>query len=882
MAVVTYKVVRGDTLAKIAAKFGTTATYLATLNKISNPNLIYIGQVLTISGATSGGGSSSTTPPVNSNVVTVTAFGQQADTDRTIFAVWTWSKTNTKHYEVWWWYKTSDNRWFEGTKTTTEVTHNLYNAPSNAVMVEVRIKPVSNTYTSNNKEVSYWTADWTANDKYQYSLDELQPTVPATPTVTIEDYTLTSKIDNLNVNAPQIEFEIVKNDASIFKMGIADIITSSASFACSVNAGDKYKVRARAKRGSQYSDWSQYSSNVVTKPIRPETITTCSATSKTSVLLEWTEVITADTYDIEYTTKKEYFDDSNATTKISSIKTLRYEITGLGSGERYFFRVRAVNSQGESDWTPIVNVVIGTKPSAPTSWTNTTTVKVGEDLVFYWLHNSEDKSKEVQGEIEVYVDSTKFIYTVQNPNPDEDNKTSSYVLKTNSMTEGSVIKWRVRTSGITGEYGDWSTQRTVNVYAPPTLNVELLDKNQNRFTTLTSFPFYIKSTTGPVTQTPISYHISMISNDSYETIDEVGNTKTIIKGEEVYSKFQSIINGLTAKIMPGDVDLQNGINYSVIVTIAMNSGLTSTMTVDFTVSWIDEIFAPDAQITIDKDTLVAHIRPYCDYYPDIYYQVNFTGGQYIKTNTKLNKFSGVTVDNILTTTGEIVYNGVYNGTSTFFCIIPSESPTKVPDISLSVYRREYDGRFVEIGTGLKNTDNTFITDPHPSLDFARYRIVAISNDTGSISFNDIPAVEVGESAVVIQWDEEWSNFYPEENRVDSMNTWAGSMLKLLYNIDISESNSNDVTLVNYIGRKHPVSYYGTHVGTTANWSVEIPKYDKQTIYMLRRLAIWLGDVYVREPSGSGYWANISTSFGQKYNELTIPITFSITRVVGGM
>ncbi len=46
----TYTVKRGDTLGSIARQFGTTIQALATLNKISNPNLIYTGQVLQVSG----------------------------------------------------------------------------------------------------------------------------------------------------------------------------------------------------------------------------------------------------------------------------------------------------------------------------------------------------------------------------------------------------------------------------------------------------------------------------------------------------------------------------------------------------------------------------------------------------------------------------------------------------------------------------------------------------------------------------------------------------------------------------------------------------------------------------------------------------------------
>ena len=44
----TYTVQSGDTLSGIAAKFGTTYQAIAAKNGISNPNLIYPGQVLHI------------------------------------------------------------------------------------------------------------------------------------------------------------------------------------------------------------------------------------------------------------------------------------------------------------------------------------------------------------------------------------------------------------------------------------------------------------------------------------------------------------------------------------------------------------------------------------------------------------------------------------------------------------------------------------------------------------------------------------------------------------------------------------------------------------------------------------------------------------------
>lgn len=51
----TYTVRAGDTLSSIAAQFGTSYQTLASLNGISNPNLIYIGQVLRVNGSANTG-----------------------------------------------------------------------------------------------------------------------------------------------------------------------------------------------------------------------------------------------------------------------------------------------------------------------------------------------------------------------------------------------------------------------------------------------------------------------------------------------------------------------------------------------------------------------------------------------------------------------------------------------------------------------------------------------------------------------------------------------------------------------------------------------------------------------------------------------------------
>lgn len=878
---VTYTVKKGDTLSSIASKYGTTVKKIASLNSISNVNLIYVGQVLTISRTSDPTNTDPTpvsTPTVtNSGKATIENFGLQSDTDRTVFATWSWTKENTDNYRAVWDYYI-DGIWFNGSDSNVEYKESIYTAPQNALMVRFRVLPISTTHTVNKKETNYWTAEWSTYEKY--SFDQNPPTKPNTPSAEIEGTKLTAKLDNISSDTTGIEFQVVRNNSVIFKTATATVSTSHTQYSCYIELGSEYKVRCRAVRDGKYSDWTEYTDNLSTKPSTVTNIITCRATSETSVYLEWRAVDNAKTYSIEYTTEKRYFDGSSETTTINSIEFTHYEVTGLETGKEYFFRVRAVNDQGEASWSVIQSIIIGKTPTAPTTWSSTTTGIVGDSITLYWLHNAEDNSTQTYAEVEMYVDGVKETHTINSTAEEDDKKTMYYVVSTTNYAEGTKIEWRVRTAGVTKTYGEWSIQRTVDIYAPPTLTMSVKDQNGNQIDFLESFPFYISATAGPDTQNPISYHVSISSKYIYETVDNIGNKKTVNAGEEVYSKHFDTSENLLLEISAGNVSLMNGIGYKVTCTVSMDSGLTAEASSEFTVAWVDQIYEPTAEISIDKDSLTASIRPYCLEHSLVYYIVSNTSGEYVRTTTVTDDVDGTIVEDAYTTTGEkVFYSTDSSGNTYYYCM--KEEGTIVSGITMSVYRREFDGSFTELATGISNDSNTFITDPHPSLDYARYRIVAITNDTGAVSYYDVPGYPVGEKAIIIQWDEAWTSFDTSNEDALEQPEWAGSLLKLPYNVDISDKYSSDISLVKYIGRQHPVSYYGTQLGHTSSWTTEIDKKDIDTIYALRRLAIWTDNVYVREPSGSGYWASVSVSFSQKHRELTVPVTLEITRVEGG-
>lgn len=837
----------------------------------------------------------------------------------TVFATWEWPYTsNTDHYEIAWRYYTGDGVWFLGQQDMKfvpegyETLQSTYNPPSNATKVSFSIKPVAKTYPRRDPAfdvktkkkvatITYDVAYWKASKVTEYftipNTPVTTPAKPSAPGVVIDGFKLTVSLTTYDPNTKFVEFQIVKNNSATVATGVALVKTNYAAFTCSVAVGGEYKARARGLRpytqtrngiAPSYAisdiapsfnakglesiigtieagEWSEYSGNSGTIPATPAKITSHSVKSTSSIQLNWQKSANADTYTIEYATSKDYFDRSGNTQSVTTTTSATsWIVDGLEAGQTWFFRVRANNSTGNSGWSAIYSVVLSVQPAAPTTWSETVSAIVGDAVRLYWMHNSEDGSSQSAAQVEITVNGVTTTYI--NATPDEiaefhratDPEEASYIsyltksFNISDLTdssganvtdsdgdviqgstvvtfpEGAVIQWRVRTKGIHASYSPWSTMRTVIVYAQPSIELEVSADSDltNPLTTLTSFPLYLRMTAQPTTQAPTGWNLSILSNQTYETADATGTPRIIGQGEEIYSEYiSSTARTVTKTLSAGDISFEDDQSYTVVVTVAMNSGLTAESASSFRVDWEDANYSPNAEVSVNPDTIVANISPYCE------------------------DLEGNLVENVV----------------------------------LSVYRREYDGKLVEIATGLANNRQVTVTDPHPSLDYARYRIVAMSESTGQIGFYDMPGVPVGETAIIIQWDEQWTNYnyvVGEDDVVDQP-VWTGSMLRLPYNVSISDSNSKDVTLQEYIGRAHPVSYYGTQLGVGGSWSSDIPRNDAETLYAIRRLAIYMGDVYVREPSGIGYWANVSVNYNRNYNEMLIPVSIDISRVEGG-
>lgn len=784
----------------------------------------------------------------------------QAGTDRTLYATWFWNKAKTEKYDVYWDYYTEGKSiWFDGNHGTSDNRQSTYSAPSNAVKVRFKVRAVA-------KKGAKWKCSWSTAVVYQLAAENL--TDPGAPSVTVQSNKLTGSINDYTaIGAKAIKFEVVKNNTTSVYTTTVNLQRTYAGFSWDgVEPGCKYKVRARGVNGKNEGPWSAYSENISSGYGPVDEITSIETYSiygeNGGVRISWTDaegfdsdVDSPDNYEVEYTDDIEKF-DSGETQTSDNHKLTHAEITGLTVGRTYYFRVRA-NDGGSvhGRWSPIASSGVGVKPDPPTTWSYTDLVTFGEDIILNWTHSSEDGSKQSAATITFKINETTYVHSI-------DGDISTLRIQTDSEDHwkevfgnnipfpetDAKIFWKVSTKGVAAEYSESSAERSISLLEPVTVNAQLYSSSDwlwdpftfatdtiftaqgiysDPITTVTAFPVKIGIDVTPTTQTAISYAVSITADSGYWTEDKTGEMIWVSAGDEIYSGYFTpdpyLPNYLAVRLFPSDIDLENNTDYTVRVTVAMDSGLTGECTTSFDVGFEDEEYELDADISSLENYAVA-IRPICR----------------------------------------------------------DEFGNEVDGVYLSVYRREYDGKFTPISEMLDGAERLTVTDPHPALDYARYRVVATSKKTGAITYEDIPGYEMGVDAIVIQWGDVWRAFDVDPDEAPEDTFIEGNIVVLPYNIDISVSHAPDVSLVNYIGNESPTSYYGTQRGESGSWNCEIPKSDKDTLFLIRKLAKYMGDVYVREPSGIGYWANVVVSYSEQNSKTTIPVSFNITRVEGGV
>ena len=759
------------------------------------------------------------------------------------------SKSNINHIKqmhVIWSYQIAGN-WLQQPESTISLGPNgrasvTVDLPADYTAIKGQVKAEADTHKVKNKKTKKTeTKRYTDVDTSPKYISAVGPgrsqemvTPPSAPSLELlEPEKTRMKITVTGVGGipgvEQIMFEVLRDMEPIAYV-IGNIMFGE-SFIYFDNPEPGASYRARAAKIAFDSEIGEYSELSGETKSGPGSITDISAGaySDTQIRLTYSESTGATGYEVEWTENPEYFDNNPGEVQSQTYGMVTSPIIGGLSnegGKEWWFRVRGTNNSGEGAWSPLTSCVLATIPGVPTTWTYAVTAKIGEPITFNWVHNSADASEQTGAYLAVSINGVSapgspFVLTTE----------STFDFPTAGLKDQDIVQWNVHTKGAHVEYGPWSEIKEVQVFTPPGVEV-----TGGIPMVVTKFPITLSCRATPSTQQLLSYAISVTANNSYETLDETGMLSAVPAGGTVYEHFSDDVesNEFEIELTPGDISLENTESYTILIRVYMNSGLDGEITGEFETNFEEDELFPSCNYTFDYENLACYIEPNC-------YTYDTEAGEDDEADAVY--------------TENVIYN---------------------------VYRRNYDGSFTAIVEDLDGSEAGAVLDPHPSLDSARYRIVATSKETGRMVYEDVILEDIGYSSIVIQWDEQWTN-YADNNfqDVDSIPR-SGSRIDLPYNIDISVSSSPDVSLVEYIGRENPVSYYGTQKGEGGNWRVEIPKDDIDTLYAIRRLSRYSGDCYVREPSGIGYWAHVKITYQETHGKMTIPITMEVTRVDGGV
>lgn len=794
----------------------------------------------------------------------------------------------TEEFKVVWEYRakkkgSSSQEWFLGTEETVSklVWKSQYSPPDYANRIRVKVKPISKTYTyksnTKSKTAHYFTSEyssWKEKKTDDLTNDPEEPSGVQTPEVKMTEsngITISLLVTGIEPddNTDDVQFRLIADNKTVEEKKVDKTIstqTASVTFK-NVDPGHVYKigVRAHNKTTDEYSD-IVYTGEIKVMPpnVQIEEIKNHSETeiyiklSKTNGFAEY--------YEVRGSNEPNAFNNNDA----SAIQTWqleggkRYGVIPIDAiGKKWHFQGRAVNSAGASKWSDTVWYSgLSKKPNPPTIWSGSASGKVGDIIRLYWTHNPTDGSAQEAAKVTITnmndLATAKFEYkigsdwtpvtltagssiTIGVENTKDDY--GEWKIDTLNIpikgTAGCNLGWSVKTKGLNASYSDASLTRQLDFYDTPTVSLAIEP-------VVDRYPIDIKIVSSDLHSKILSYHASIVAREDYETSSMPPYQRRISKGDPIWNGYGDGINMSTYSkditLQAGDAALENGVKYMLEVVTSYDSGISVTTTRNFEVSWTDEYDIPEPElfaVAYNPNDLSYRFKPACVTWPD------------------------------------------------------DENYEYVPGVELSVYRLQSDGSYICLGENLTNSNKTSIVDPHPAINYQTYRVVATSVVTGECTYNDITIDMLPDPCIVIQWsDTPYQYDIFEDDDGNEVSSEDGYILKLPFNITLDESGAPEVSLVNYIGRKNPVSYYGTQQGQSRTIRTEIPKedvrsnrydYDRNDVIgKIRRLMAYTGNVYIREPSGLGCWANVNVSMNTNYNSMTIPVAFTITPVEGGI
>ncbi len=297
-----------------------------------------------------------------------------------------------------------------------------------------------------------------------------------------------------NASASGYELQQMKNNkwVTIYKPTKNTVVSYTVK---NLKAGTATKFRIRAKKGSVYGTYTEFTA--VTKPTNVSGFKKKTATS-TAITLQWNKNTSATGYEVQQYKNKKW----TTIRKVSSNSTVTLSVSGLKAGTNYSFRIRAYKTIGKNtQYSGYTNYTAMTLPANMSGFKAKTTAK--NYVTLGWSKNASASGYELQ-----QMKNNKWV-TIYKPTK---NTVVSYTVK--NLKAGTATKFRIRAKkgSVYGTYTEFTA------VTKPT-NVSGFKKKTATSTAITLQWNKNTSATG--------YEVQQYKNKKWTTIRKVSSNSTV-------------------------------------------------------------------------------------------------------------------------------------------------------------------------------------------------------------------------------------------------------------------------------------------------------------------------------------------------------------------
>ena len=347
---------------------------------------------------------------------------------------------------------------------------------------------------------------------------------------------------------------------------VENVMPTSYSYTAA-SAGHSYKFRAYTGYWYAYSAYSNETATISMTPSAPQSISVAASggTNVTVTLTNNSPVATS----LEYQTSTDGGSTWSASTTVSGSPVTSFSTSVSGTA---LIRVRNKNATGVSDWLVSDPITTICPPAPPTLRTPSGSVydMAQGDIEFSWLHNSLDGSTQTAYQLRYAINGGAWTTL-------SGTTAQSRTVSLGTFSVGNAVTWQVRTKGADPNYSDWSQTGAFSVYTAPTLS--------------------ITSPGATITGMPIS--LTATYSDMAGFTCQAATASLTQNGRTLFSEPATIGgSSITSSLDVSEFLPTNGESYTVVVTARSSSGLQTTATATFLVSFTEPV---DGSLSISND-----------------------------------------------------------------------------------------------------------------------------------------------------------------------------------------------------------------------------------------------------------------------------------------